>query len=92
MADYDLAIIGGGLNGVSIANATNATLTLNNVQPTQSGSYSVVVRNVAAIVPPYEETTGYHGVSAAVEFHRQLHERAVEIQEVRCRTDTGDGI
>ncbi|HEX5007850.1 MAG TPA: carbonic anhydrase [Hyphomonadaceae bacterium] len=27
-----------------------------------------VVRNVAALVPPYEETGGYHGVSAAVEF------------------------
>jgi carbonic anhydrase len=27
-----------------------------------------VVRNVAALVPPYEETGGYHGVSAALEF------------------------
>ena len=27
-----------------------------------------VVRNVAAMVPPYETTPGYHGVSAAVEF------------------------
>lgn len=27
-----------------------------------------VVRNVAALVPPYEESIGYHGVSAAVEF------------------------
>lgn len=27
-----------------------------------------VVRNVAALVPPYEETGGHHGVSAAVEF------------------------
>ena len=26
------------------------------------------VRNVAALVPPYEETTGLHGVSAALEF------------------------
>ncbi len=27
-----------------------------------------VVRNVAALVPPFETTAGYHGVSAAVEF------------------------
>ena len=27
-----------------------------------------VVRNVAALVPPYEETIGFHGVSAALEF------------------------
>ncbi len=27
-----------------------------------------VVRNVAALVPPYEESIGYHGTSAAVEF------------------------
>jgi carbonic anhydrase len=27
-----------------------------------------VVRNVAALVPPYEQDTGHHGVSAAVEF------------------------
>ena len=27
-----------------------------------------VVRNVAALVPPYETSGGYHGVSAAVEF------------------------
>lgn len=27
-----------------------------------------VVRNVAALVPPYETTGGYHGVSAALEF------------------------
>lgn len=27
-----------------------------------------VVRNIAALVPPYEETSGYHGTSAAVEF------------------------
>jgi carbonic anhydrase len=27
-----------------------------------------VVRNVAALVPPYEESVGFHGVSAAVEF------------------------
>lgn len=27
-----------------------------------------VVRNVAALVPPYEETRGFHGTSAAVEF------------------------
>ena len=27
-----------------------------------------VVRNVAALVPPYEESGGFHGVSAAVEF------------------------
>lgn len=27
-----------------------------------------VVRNVAALVPPFEETGGWHGISAAVEF------------------------
>ncbi len=27
-----------------------------------------VVRNVAALAPPYEETPGYHGTSAALEF------------------------
>lgn len=27
-----------------------------------------VVRNVANLVPPYEENTGFHGVSAAIEF------------------------
>jgi len=27
-----------------------------------------VIRNVAALVPPYEESGGFHGVSAAVEF------------------------
>jgi carbonic anhydrase len=27
-----------------------------------------VVRNVAALAPPYETTPGYHGVSAALEF------------------------
>jgi carbonic anhydrase len=27
-----------------------------------------IVRNVAALVPPYEEAAGYHGTSAAVEF------------------------
>src|SRR6476469_6355279 len=27
-----------------------------------------VVRNIAALAPPYETTTGYHGVSSALEF------------------------
>jgi carbonic anhydrase len=27
-----------------------------------------VVRNIAALAPPYETTSGYHGVSAALEF------------------------
>lgn len=31
-----------------------------------------VVRNVAALVPPYEQTPGQHGVSAAVEFAVQF--------------------
>ncbi|MEP2736369.1 MAG: carbonic anhydrase [Erythrobacter sp.] len=31
-----------------------------------------VVRNVAALVPPYEQTPGLHGVSAAVEFAVQF--------------------
>lgn len=33
-----------------------------------------VVRNVAALVPPYETTPGLHGVSAAVEFAVQMLE------------------
>jgi carbonic anhydrase len=33
-----------------------------------------VVRNVAAMVPPYETTPGHHGVSAAVEFAVQFLE------------------
>jgi carbonic anhydrase len=43
-----------------------------------------VVRNVAALVPPYEVTPGYHGVSAAVEF-------AVQILEVRQIVVMGHG-
>ena len=31
-----------------------------------------VVRNVAALVPPFEDTPGYHGVSAALEFGVQV--------------------
>lgn len=31
-----------------------------------------VVRNVAALVPPFEATPGYHGVSAALEFAVQV--------------------
>lgn len=31
-----------------------------------------VVRNVAALVPPFETTPGYHGVSAALEFAVQI--------------------
>ncbi|MEA3010063.1 MAG: carbonic anhydrase [Sphingomonadales bacterium] len=42
------------------------------VDPTQifdSGPGEMfVVRNVAALIPPYETTGGYHGVSAALEF------------------------
>ncbi len=42
------------------------------VDPTQifdSGPGQMfVVRNVAALVPPYETTSGHHGVSAALEF------------------------
>lgn len=33
-----------------------------------------VVRNVAALVPPFETTPGYHGVSAAIEFAVQMLE------------------
>lgn len=33
-----------------------------------------VVRNVAALVPPFETTPGHHGVSAAVEFAVQMLE------------------
>lgn len=39
-----------------------------------------VVRNVAALVPPYETTPGLHGVSAALEFAVQfLHVREVMV-------------
>jgi carbonic anhydrase len=42
------------------------------VDPTQifdaSPGEMFVVRNVAALVPPYETTPGHHGVSAALEF------------------------
>jgi carbonic anhydrase len=37
-----------------------------------------VVRNVAALVPPYETSLGYHGVSAALEFAVQI----LEVEEV----------
>lgn len=43
-----------------------------------------VVRNVAALVPPYETTPGLHGVSAAVEF-------AVQMLEVRQVVVMGHG-
>jgi hypothetical protein len=35
------------INGTNIAGATNATLTLNDVQTTESGSYTVIVTNLA---------------------------------------------
>ncbi len=44
-----------------------------------------VVRNVAALVPPFENTPGYHGVSAAVEF-------AVQMLEVRQIVVMGHGM
>jgi carbonic anhydrase len=37
-----------------------------------------VVRNVAALVPPFETTPGHHGVSAALEFAVQ----ALEVKEI----------
>ena len=43
-----------------------------------------VVRNVAALVPPFETTPGLHGVSAAVEF-------AVQMLEVRQIVVMGHG-
>lgn len=43
-----------------------------------------VVRNVAALVPPFETTPGHHGVSAAVEF-------AVQMLEVRQIVVMGHG-
>lgn len=43
-----------------------------------------VVRNVAALVPPFETTPGLHGVSAAVEF-------AVQVLEVRQVLVMGHG-
>lgn len=44
-----------------------------------------VVRNVAALVPPYETTPGQHGVSAAVEF-------AVQFLKVRQIVVMGHGL
>lgn len=44
-----------------------------------------VVRNVAALVPPYENTPGQHGVSAAVEF-------AVQFLKVRQIVVLGHGL
>lgn len=43
-----------------------------------------VVRNVAALVPPFETTPGHHGVSAAIEF-------AVQMLEVRQVVVMGHG-
>jgi len=37
-----------------------------------------VVRNVAALVPPFETTPGHHGVSAALEFAVQ----ALKVKEI----------
>ncbi len=46
------------------------------VDPTQifdtSPGETFVVRNVAALVPPFETNPGYHGVSAALEFAVQV--------------------
>lgn len=44
-----------------------------------------VVRNVAALVPPFETTPGHHGVSAALEF-------AVQVLEVRQIIVMGHGM
>lgn len=44
-----------------------------------------VVRNVAALVPPYETTPGHHGVSAAIEF-------AVQMLEVKQIVVMGHGM
>ena len=44
-----------------------------------------VVRNVAALVPPFETSSGYHGVSAALEF-------AVQVLEVRQIIVMGHGL
>jgi len=44
-----------------------------------------VVRNVAALVPPFETTAGHHGVSAALEF-------AVEVLKVREIVVLGHGM
>ena len=44
-----------------------------------------VVRNVAALVPPFETTPGHHGVSAALEF-------AVQVLQVRQIVVMGHGM
>lgn len=52
------------------------------VDPTQIFDVSpgeiFVVRNVAALVPPFEQTPGHHGVSAALEFAVQF----LKVEEV----------
>ena len=45
----------------------------------------VVVRNVAALVPPFETSPGHHGVSAALEF-------AVQVLKVREIVVMGHGM
>jgi carbonic anhydrase len=59
------------------------------VDPTQifdaSPGEIFVVRNVAALVPPFETTPGLHGVSAALEF-------AVQVLEVREIVVLGHGM
>ena len=59
------------------------------VDPTQIFDVSpggiFVVRNVAALVPPFETTPGHHGVSAALEF-------AVQVLKVREIVVLGHGM
>src|SRR5437868_14395776 len=41
-----------------------------------------VARNIAALAPPYETSSGYHGVSAALEIGRASCRERVEISGV----------
>ncbi len=41
-----------------------------------------VARNIAALAPPYETSSGFHGVSAALEF---------AVTQLECRRNPGDG-
>ena len=49
------------------------------------GTMGILVRNVAAMVPPFETTPGHHGVSAALEF-------AVQFLKVREVVVMGHGL
>jgi len=53
------------LNGVNLVSKTNATLTLNNVTTNQSGSYSVMVSNIAGSTNSNPATLTVYATAAA---------------------------